>query len=236
MSTHRNLCIGSIMLLLSGCATTGGQPDQWLCAAAGALVGGAGAAAVDGDAGTAVASAAVGGFLGYLACNEGEAAPPAPAPQAAPAPAKAPEPEKDSDGDGVLDSRDDCPGTPRGTKVDARGCPEIPDLQGVHFDFDKSSLTDEGARILDGAVQVLNSNPQVRVEIVGHTDSVGSDEYNQGLSERRAEAVRSYLAGRGISDSRLSASGRGESQPAASNDTAEGRSQNRRVELTARPM
>lgn len=238
MSIRRDVFLASLFFVLSGCATTGGRTDNWICAAAGALISGAGAAAVDGDGGAIAGSAAVGGLLGYLACHEGAAAQPAPAPApaAAPAPARAPEPEKDSDGDGVMDSRDDCPGTPRGTPVDARGCPELPDLRGVHFDFDRSNLTSDGTRILDEAARILNNNPHVRVEIVGHTDSVGSDEYNQGLSERRAEAVRAYLAGQGISNSRMSASGRGESQPAGSNDTSEGRAQNRRVELTARPM
>jgi OOP family OmpA-OmpF porin len=223
-----------IVLMLSGCATTGGRGEnQWLCAFAGALVGGGGAAAMDGDVGPAMAAAAVGAGLGYLACNEGA---PKAEPAPAPAPAPAPEPEKDSDGDGVLDRNDDCPGTPRGTPVDARGCPEIPDLQGVNFEFDSSDLTAEGRAILDRGASMLQSNPAVRVEIVGHTDARGSDTYNQGLSERRAESVRAYLESNGIAASRLSASGRGESAPVASNDTDEGRAQNRRVELTARPM
>ena len=113
---------------------------------------------------------------------------------------------------------------------------EIPDLQGVNFEFDRAALTAEGRSILDRAAAVLEGNPTVRVEIVGHTDSRGSDEYNQRLSERRAQSVRTYLESKGISANRLSASGRGESSPVASNDTDAGRAQNRRVELTARPM
>jgi len=236
MNGSRILSLLMVLLLTAGCATTGGRGEnQWLCTAAGALIGGGGAAAMDGDVGPAMAGAAVGAALGYLACNEGAPkAEPAPAP--APAPAPQPEPERDTDGDGVLDRNDDCPGTPRGTPVDSHGCPEIPDLQGVHFDFDKSDLTAEGRSILDRGVALLESNTATRVEIVGHTDAVGSDTYNQGLSERRAESVRAYLESKGIAASRLSASGRGESAPIASNDTSEGRAQNRRVELTARPM
>jgi OOP family OmpA-OmpF porin len=120
--------------------------------------------------------------------------------------------------------------------VDSRGCPEIPDLQGVTFEFDSADLTAEGRSILDRGAAMLEGNPGTRVEIVGHTDSRGSDEYNQGLSDRRAESVRAYLESKGIAANRLSASGRGESAPIASNDTDEGRAQNRRVELTARPM
>ena len=234
MNGFRILSLLLVLLMSAGCATTGSRGEnQWLCAFAGSLIGGGTAAAVDGDAGPALAGAAVGAALGYLACNEGEAKPePAPAP----APAPAPVPEKDSDGDGVLDRNDDCPGTPRGTPVDARGCPEIPDLQGVNFEFDKADLTAEGRSILDRGAAVLEGNPTVRVEIVGHTDARGADAYNQSLSERRADSVRAYLESKGIAANRLSASGRGESAPVASNDTDEGRAQNRRVELTARPM
>jgi OOP family OmpA-OmpF porin len=71
----------------------------------------------------------------------------------------------------------------------------------------------------------------VVVEVAGHTDSVGSEEYNQGLSERRANTVRDYLASKGINASRLTARGYGEGRPVASNDTSEGRQENRRVEL-----
>ena len=235
MSAVRIFVLGSISLAMTGCATTGDAPNQWMCAAAGALVSGGIAAAADADAGGALAGAAVGAALGYLACNQG-APKPEPKMEPKPAPAPQPEPEKDSDGDGVLDSKDQCPGTPRGTKVDSRGCPEIPDLTGVNFDHDKATLQDSGVRILDQAAAVLNANSHVGVTIVGHTDSTGSDEYNQGLSERRAETVRAYLGSKGIADSRMSASGRGEGSPTASNDTKEGRAANRRVELTAKPM
>ena len=235
MSRARIFVLGLVSLALSGCATTGHAPNQWMCAAAGALVSGGIAAAADADEGGALAGAAVGAALGYLACNQGEPKM-EPKMEPKPAPAPQPEPEQDSDGDGVLDSKDQCPGTPRGTKVDSRGCPEIPDLTGVNFDTDKATLQDSGVRILDQAAAVLNANPHVGVTIAGHTDSVGTDAYNQGLSERRAETVRAYLGSKGIANSRMSASGRGESSPTASNETKAGRAANRRVELTAKPM
>lgn len=219
-------------MLLAGCASTGKNPSQWACAAAGALIGGAGAAVADGDEEAGLASAAVGAALGYIACNRGEEKM-APKPEPAPAPAPAPEPDPDTDGDGVLDRNDRCPGTAKGTPVDSNGCPEIPSLKGVHFDNDRSEITPAGTKILSQAVSVLRSNPHVGITIVGHTDSRGSDEYNQGLSERRAESVRGFLAERGISNDRMRTEGRGESSPIASNDTSEGRAENRRVEITA---
>lgn len=104
-------------------------------------------------------------------------------------------------------------------------------LRGVNFDFDKATIRPDAARILDEAVATLKAEPDVQVLIVGHTDSVGSEAYNLKLSQRRAQAVRDYLVKHGISAARLRVKGMGESQPVASNDTAEGRAQNRRVEL-----
>lgn len=219
-------------LALAGCASTGQNPSQWACAAAGALVGGAGAAAADGEEEAALAGAAIGAALGYIACNRGEEKP-APAPEPKPEPAPAPPPDRDTDGDGVLDRHDRCPGTAKGTPVDDNGCPQIPSLSGVHFEFDKSAITDAGQAILDDAVVVLKRNGHVGIRIVGHTDSRGSDSYNQGLSERRAEVVRRYLAERGIANNRMRSEGRGEAEPVAGNDTDSGRAKNRRVDITA---
>jgi outer membrane protein OmpA-like peptidoglycan-associated protein len=143
--------------------------------------------------------------------------------------------DPDTDGDGVPDSRDDCPGTPQGTAVDMHGCPEIPNLEGVHFEFGKSSLTAEARSILEQAAAIVERNPHVRVEAVGHTDSVGSDEYNQRLSQQRADAARDFLVQQGVASSRTSASGMGESSPVADNGSRDGRRMNQRVQLTARP-
>jgi OOP family OmpA-OmpF porin len=104
-------------------------------------------------------------------------------------------------------------------------------LRGVNFDFDKAVIRADGKPVLDAAIQTLKEQPDVRVSVEGHTDSVGSDAYNQRLSERRAQAVADYLAAGGIARSRMSARGYGESKPVASNATDDGRAQNRRVEL-----
>jgi len=104
-------------------------------------------------------------------------------------------------------------------------------LRGINFDFDKANIKPEAEPVLDAAVDVLKENPDVNVRVGGHTDSVGTDAYNQGLSERRAKSVSDYLVAHGISASRLSSVGYGESQPVADNKTADGRAQNRRVAL-----
>jgi OOP family OmpA-OmpF porin len=106
-------------------------------------------------------------------------------------------------------------------------------LRGVNFAFDKSDIDAASAVVLDAAAEQLQECPNVAVRVEGHTDWIGTDAYNQGLSERRAEAVRSHLVSRGVSASRLTAVGYGESQPIASNETDEGRALNRRVELKA---
>jgi len=104
-------------------------------------------------------------------------------------------------------------------------------LRSVHFDFDKATLKPEAKAILDEAVQVLEHEGSVDIIVEGHTDSVGTEQYNLGLSRRRADTVRAYLVDHGIVRSRITAEGMGESKPVASNDTADGRAQNRRVEL-----
>jgi OOP family OmpA-OmpF porin len=104
-------------------------------------------------------------------------------------------------------------------------------LRGVNFDFDKSAIRADAAPILREAATILSENPSVQVSVEGHTDSVGSDSYNLKLSLQRATAVKGFLAKQGVAEARLSTRGFGESQPVASNDTGDGRAQNRRVEL-----
>ena len=104
-------------------------------------------------------------------------------------------------------------------------------LRGVNFDFDKSNIRADAADILDEAARILREETDVDVSVDGHTDARGTDEYNERLSERRAVAVRNYLVRLGVPGSRLHPQGFGESRPVASNETEEGRAQNRRVEL-----
>jgi outer membrane protein OmpA-like peptidoglycan-associated protein len=110
---------------------------------------------------------------------------------------------------------------------------KIAELKSAHFDFNKATIKPEGKSELDHAVAALKANPALKAEIDGHTDSVGSDAYNMKLSERRANAARDYLVSQGIDASRITTQGFGESKPIASNDTEEGRAQNRRVEVLA---
>jgi OOP family OmpA-OmpF porin len=152
----------------------------------------------------------------------------------------------DDDKDGVNNCDDRCPGTPAGTIVGPDGCPQkvVIDLRGVNFKFDRPSTgekniaptlqepTADSIAILDQAVDTLNRYPNIRVEVDGHTDSIGTDDYNQSLSERRARIVFDYLTSHGISASRLDGpKGFGESQPIDTNSTKEGRARNRRTEL-----
>jgi OOP family OmpA-OmpF porin len=104
-------------------------------------------------------------------------------------------------------------------------------LRGVNFEFDKYNIDAASAGVLDVAAEQLTNCPRVAVHVNGFTDSVGTDAYNQALSERRANAVMSHLVDRGVPASRLTATGFGETNPVASNKTAEGRALNRRVEL-----
>ncbi|WP_043525868.1 OmpA family protein [Litchfieldella xinjiangensis] len=137
----------------------------------------------------------------------------------------------DSDGDGVPDFRDQCPGTPAGTEVNALGCPDSVVLRDVNFEFDSAQLTQQAQQVLDGVAERLVANPDVRVSIEGHTDAVGPADYNQRLSQRRAESVVDYLASQGVERDRMRARGFGEERPVASNETDAGRAENRRVEL-----
>jgi outer membrane protein OmpA-like peptidoglycan-associated protein len=101
----------------------------------------------------------------------------------------------------------------------------------VLFAYDKADLGTNASGNLSKLVEILNRYPDTDIQIIGHTDSKGSDEYNQGLSERRANAVVTYLRNNNISSSRLSAVGKGETDPIATNDTEDDRAQNRRVEF-----
>jgi outer membrane protein OmpA-like peptidoglycan-associated protein len=151
------------------------------------------------------------------------AAPPPPPPPAAPLPV-------DSDGDGVVDGSDQCPATPRGERVGPYGC-SCDVIRQVNFSSDSAVLTDADKATLDELAATLGRLKFVSGTVEGHTDSTGTDEYNLGLSERRAQAASDYLQSKGIAVGRMKAVGLGESQPVADNSTAEGRAQNRRVVL-----
>lgn len=139
----------------------------------------------------------------------------------------------DADKDGVPDSRDQCPGTPGGLQVNDKGCvvAQKSALGGVTFLANAATLTGEGRTTLDAVAETLKRQQDLKVEIAGHTDSVGSEAFNTLLSQQRADAVRAYLVGRGVEGSRMTAVGYGELEPVAGNDTEAGRKANRRVEF-----
>lgn len=188
--------------------------------------------------------------------------PPAAATPSVPAPAMpapAPPPVVDTDKDGVLDAVDRCPTQP-GPAVNG-GCPIAPapsavpgpapnqspvvltpaaqDLeaaaQGIEFEPNSATITLGSSKVLDQAVRVLNANPALHMEIGGHTDSSGDPQRNRQISQQRADAVKKYLIDHGIAGDRLRAQGYGADRPIVSNDTPEGRAQNRRVEFTLIP-
>ncbi len=185
-------------------------------------------------------------MLGVSLVNRfGEPPAPPPAP-VAPPPPKPDCSTLDDDSDGVNNCEDKCPNTEAGTIVGPDGCakPVVIDLRGVNFKFDRpkpgesdiaptlQEPTEDSVAILDQAVDTLQRYPAVKVELDGHTDSIGTEAYNQKLSERRAQIVHDYLTSHGIDADRIVAvKGFGETQPIATNKTREGRARNRRTEL-----
>ena len=106
----------------------------------------------------------------------------------------------------------------------------------ITFAFDSSNLQPQFYPTLNNVAETLNEYNQTVIEVAGHTDSVGTDSYNQTLSVQRAQSVANYLSGRGVMQQRMIVTGAGETRPIASNDTEAGRAQNRRVEITIVPV
>ena len=259
MKQFRSLVALLMISLLTGCANIVSQ-EEWEACLWGTAVAGAGIGSV-GSVGGAAAGTAVGAIIGSFICGKVGQAPamaPEPEPQAghfwaddqdrdgvSDADDHCPfTPEgvavdsngcaHDSDGDGVPDYLDKCPETPLGSVVDTDGCPyTILTLSDVHFEFDSANLTSQAHTVLNQATSAINANAST-VSVEGHTDSTGSDDYNLGLSQRRAQSVVDYLVSQGVSSSKLRAKGYGEGSPITSNATREGRAKNRRVEIRNR--
>jgi outer membrane protein OmpA-like peptidoglycan-associated protein len=155
-------------------------------------------------------------------------------------------PDPDNDGDGILDINDSCPDEPEVINgfEDEDGCPDegetkvkvtekkIEILEKVFFDTNKATIKDRSFNVLQQVATVLKRNPQItKIRVEGHTDSRGRDAYNMDLSKDRANSVRDFLINAGVEGERLVAEGFGETQPIDSNETAEGRERNRRVEF-----
>jgi len=136
---------------------------------------------------------------------------------------------QDKDGDGIIDDKDICPDTPAGARVTINGCWI---LGNIHFPSDSWELKEKMKPYLDEVVAILKNNPKLWMEIQGHTDSTGTASHNYTLSRNRAMAVMNYLIAKGISADRLTATGYGETKPISKNDSEEGKSLNRRVELS----
>ncbi|MFF3702139.1 MULTISPECIES: OmpA family protein [Pseudomonas] len=218
--------------LLSGCAThsDGSAPlnqRTWpLCSLLGGAVGG-GLGAIESSA-WAGGGAALGAIAGGLICFAQDG---------------------DEDGDGVFDRRDRCPDTPPNTPVSHNGCPlpqyppsekapapepeviTLNDQGSVMFAYDSAELTPAAQQQLRTLTGKLNDPSVASIKVIGHTDSRGSDTYNQALSERRASSVAEYLISQGLAPQKITSQGRGEREPIADNETDAGRAQNRRVEL-----
>lgn len=149
----------------------------------------------------------------------------------------------DSDGDGLSDPTDKCPTEPesRNGFEDADGCPdevppELADLSGVmkgiNFDTDKATIKPGSKPQLDKAVEVMKKFRKIRVRITGHTDSIGGYRHNVDLSQRRSKSVKRYMVSKGIRERRIETAGVGPDQPIDTNETPDGRANNRRIEFT----
>jgi outer membrane protein OmpA-like peptidoglycan-associated protein len=159
--------------------------------------------------------------------------------EAAATKAKAEATTRDSDGDGVVDSQDKCP-TVAGSPTN-NGCPvevtkEVKEtmttaMQNVQFETGKSALKNTSFSVLDQLASIMQQHPEYRLKIEGHTDNVGAEASNQRLSQARATTCLNYLVSKGISASRITATGFGSTRPVADNATKEGRDRNRRVEF-----
>lgn len=161
--------------------------------------------------------------------------------------------DADGDGDGIADATDDCPETPPGSKVlpdgclprhdcrkprdnepaDDKGCAieQVYTLHGITYEFDSDVLKEEGKATLRVVADAMKVYPELKFELHGHTCWIGSEAYNQNLSERRARSAMRYLVELGIRADRIAAKGFGESKPVDTNETREGRRLNRRTEL-----
>ncbi|MPZ77505.1 MAG: OmpA family protein [Deltaproteobacteria bacterium] len=237
MQKNKYLALTALGFFLTGCAGTtykqkAGLTGAAICGTAGALAGGAVAHNTDhrlseGQAVPigAVAGALICGGLAYLLAEEPKPAPkptPAPAPKPKPAP-PAPKPKPAPP-----------PPAPKPKPAPPPPAPKVERtiiLDDVLFDFDKSNVKPEAAKILDRLVAFMQENKDSKVTLSGHTDNVGTEAYNKKLSERRVNAVRDYVVKKGIGRGRISGQGFGESKPIADNKTRDGRSKNRRVEI-----
>lgn len=200
------LSVATSVMLLSSCSTIQSMSGTQKGAAGGAVAGGAIGAIIGNKAGNtavgAIAGAALGGVAGGLIGRKMDK--------------QAAEIENTVAGAEVIKADEAII-----VKFDS----------GILFGFDQANLQPDAKTNISNLVVSLNNNPDTDILVIGHTDSKGTDTYNQGLSERRAKAVRDYAVGEGLATSRIKTEGKSFHEPIATNDTDEGRAQNRRVEI-----
>ncbi|HEY7321441.1 MAG TPA: OmpA family protein [Candidatus Binatia bacterium] len=233
MQTNKYLAMSALGFFLTGCAGMSKNQAALVGAAtcgAGGAIGFAVAAnnGINGEHRNPAIGAAMGlatgallcGGLAYLIAQEPKPPPPPPPPPP-PKPKPAPPPPPP-------------PPPPKPKPAPPPPPPKVERtiiLDDVLFDFDKSTIKPEAAKILDRLVAFMNENKDKKVALAGFTDNIGTEAYNMGLSNRRWMSVRDYVVKHGVDSSRVSGQGFGESKPIASNATAEGRAKNRRVEI-----
>ena len=138
----------------------------------------------------------------------------------------------DTDGDSIVDADDSCPDTDEQALVDDTGCEvRMGAVEGLNFGPDEVTLSGGAEQVIDRYIEVLNRYPDITVTVEGHTDNRGAAESNLELSKERVVSVVRYMVGNGINPDRIKPYGYGESRPRAANATAEGREQNRRIEI-----
>ena len=236
MKNQKYLALTALGFFLTGCAGMTKNQAALVGAATCGAMGAAGGAAIahNGIQGKhrneaagagigAVSGALICGGLAYLLTEEPKMAPkPAPPPPPPPPPPPAPKPKP-------------APPPPPPAKPKPAPTPRPVErtiiLDDVLFDFDKSNIKPDAARILDRLVAFMSENKDKKAALAGHTDSIGTEAYNQRLSERRVNSVKDYVVKKGVDDGRISGQGFGETKPIADNRTAEGRAKNRRVEI-----
>ena len=235
MEKNKYFALTALGFFLSGCT---GVMTKNQAAVVGALtcgsMGGVGAGVAargqdrDGKAGY-IAAGAIGGALlcGGLAYLMTEDPKPKPAPPPPPPPPPAPKPKPKP-------APPPPPPPPPAPKPKPKPAPKVERtiiLDDVLFDFDKSNIKPEAGAILDRLVAFMKENKDKKAALSGHTDNIGTDAYNQKLSQRRVNSVKDYVVKKGVESGRISGQGFGESKPIADNKTKEGRAKNRRVEI-----
>ncbi len=233
---RRFLALSLVMVFVSGCVAVDDKEYQACLMTFTAT--GVGAGSLGGAGGAALGGAAAGSAAALGLCREAEPSPYLTSLEPPAIPRSATRATvSDADGDGVDDGDDRCADTPAGIEVDELGCakPLVFDSRILNFAFDSAKLPADAKQVLQPAVRFIGQHPQITFMVVGHTDSKGTDAYNDDLSLARARAVRDALVAEGVAAAKLQIRGEGERMPVATNETEAGQARNRRVEVSLKP-